>query len=181
MISGRKNKMIIRKAAAADIDAVVKIYDEIHLAEEAGGIEVGWIRGVYPLRKTAESALERGDLFVLEDENEVRGAGIINQIQVDAYYGAPWKHEAGDDEVCVLHTLVISPRFSGRGYGRGFVKYYEDLARAHGRRELRMDTNARNRTARAMYHKLGYEEIAIVPTTFNNIPGVALVLLEKYL
>ncbi len=173
--------MIIRKAAAADIDAVEKIYDEIHLAEENAEIEVGWIRGVYPVRKTAESALERGDLFVLEDENEVRGAGIINQIQVDAYYDAPWKHEAGDDDVCVLHTLVISPRFSGKGYGKEFVRYYEDYALTHGRHELRMDTNARNRTARMMYHKLGYEEVAIVPTVFNNIPGVDLVLLEKYI
>ena len=42
-----------------------------------------------------------------------------------------------------------------------------------------MDTNARNTRARALYKKLGYEEIAIVPCQFNGIDGVQLVLLEK--
>ena len=44
-----------------------------------------------------------------------------------------------------------------------------------------MDTNARNRAARQLYAKLGYKEIGIVPTVFNDIPGVQLVLLEKHL
>ncbi|MBQ0018882.1 MAG: hypothetical protein KBS63_06770 [Clostridiales bacterium] len=44
---------------------------------------------------------------------------------------------------------------------------------------LRIDTNARNRTARKMYASLGFREADIVPTVFNGIPGVDLVLLEK--
>ena len=48
-------------------------------------------------------------------------------------------------------------------------------------RELRIDTNAINQRARAMYQKLGYEERGIVPCVFNGIPGVQLVCLEKYL
>ena len=171
--------MRIRKAGPADIDGVVLIYDEIHQAEEAGRLTTGWIKGVYPVRSTAEAALQRGDLFVLEDGNEIRGAGIINQIQVDVYADAQWRHSAPENEVCVLHTLVISPRFSGRGYGWGFVEFYEKYAGSQGWPELRIDTNERNLAARRMYHNLGYEEIGMVPTVFNNIPGVNLVLLEK--
>lgn len=51
----------------------------------------------------------------------------------------------------------------------------------HGLPELRIDTNARNAAARQMYSKMGYKEITIVPVTFNGIPGVNLVLLEKNL
>ena len=32
-----------------------------------------------------------------------------------------------------------------------------------------------------MYEKLGYREIGVIPTTFNGIEGVNLVLLEKAL
>lgn len=78
-------------------------------------------------------------------------------------------------------TLAISPEKSGRGYGKAFVAFYEEWAVKHGLTELRMDTNAINTTARAMYQKLGYKEISVVPTTFNGIPGVDLVLLEKHL
>ena len=171
--------MNIRKAVTADINAVERIYNEIHQAESDGKYTTGWIKDVYPVRSTAEAALLRGDLFVLEDEGEIRGAGIINQIQVDVYAAAGWKHTVPDDEVCVFHTLVISPRFPGKGYGRQFMSFYENYAQDHGWTELRIDTNERNVTARKLYHELGYEEIGVVPTVFNNIPGVMLVLLEK--
>ena len=170
--------MNIREATIADLDAIEKIYDEIHTAEENGQQTIGWIRGIYPTRKTAEESILRGDMFVLEDE-QILGAGIINQTQVDVYYGAPWDYET--DAVCVLHTLVISPEASGKGYGRIFVEFYEWWAKEHDLPELRIDTNARNTAARGMYQKLGYKEIGIVPTTFNGIPGVYLVLLEKNL
>ena len=170
--------MRIRKATAADVDAIEQIYEDIHTAEEEGAATIGWIRGIYPTRKTAEAAVLRDDMFVLED-GEIIGTGIINRTQVDVYYGAPWRYDT--DKVCVLHTLVISPKVSGRGYGRAFVEYYEQWALDHNLPELRIDTNAKNSAARAMYKKMGYEEIGIVPTVFNGIPGVDLVLLEKNL
>ena len=105
--------------------------------------------------------------------------GGVNQLQVDVYEGAPWKHQVPDDRVCVLHTLVISPAARGKGYGRMFIRFYEDYALQHGCTELRIDTNERNLAARAMYSKYDYQEIDIVPTTFNGIAGVNLVLLEK--
>ena len=49
--------MMIWKATAKDIDAVEKLYDAIHTAEENGKQTIGWIRGIYPVRKTAEVAL----------------------------------------------------------------------------------------------------------------------------
>ena len=53
-------EITIRKADAADLDAVVRVYEHVHDAEEAGPAQVGWVRGVYPVRSTAEAALERG-------------------------------------------------------------------------------------------------------------------------
>ena len=84
--------MHIRKATAADLDAIEQIYEDIHTAEEEGAATIGWIRGIYPTRKTAEAAVLRDDMFVLED-GEIIGTGIINRTQVDAYYGAPWRFD----------------------------------------------------------------------------------------
>ena len=173
--------MEIRKAQKTDLDAVEAVYDAQHTAEEAGKSTVGWIRDVYPTRATAEAALDRGELFVLCEQGEVRGAAIINQTQVDVYEGAPWRYSAPDDRICVLHTLVIHPAAKGRGLGRAFVAFYENFARTMNCPELRMDTNARNSIARAFYKGLGYREIAVVPTDFNGIPAVDLVMLEKNL
>ena len=167
---------IIRKARPTDLDYIERIYNDIHTAEENGSLTIGWSRGIYPTKATAEEAIRRGEMFVLEKET-ILGAGIINRTQVDVYFGAPWEYDT--DAVCVLHTLVISPQASGCGYGRTFVKFYESWAKEHGLPELRLDTNARNTVARTMYRHLGYREIGIVTTTFNGISGVDLVLLEK--
>lgn len=171
---------MIRKAAKEDIASVVRIYDAILDKEENGG-SVGWIRGVYPTESTAREALEKGTLFVLEDEGRIVAAAKIDQQQVAEYADADWEHEASEDEVMVLHTLVVDPACSRKGYGKRFVSFYESYALKEGCPYLRMDTNARNQTARKLYAGLGYREVGIVPCEFNGISGVQLVCLEKRL
>lgn len=173
--------MIIRKATEADIDVVEKLYDAIHTAEEAGQQTIGWIRGIYPVREIAERAFDRGELYVLEDDGEIHGTGIINNTQDASYAKGDWAGEAPNDKVCVLHTLVIDLACSGRGYGKAFVAFYENYAMETGCTELRFDTNERNSVARAMYKKLGYTEVGIVKTDFNGLDQINLVLLEKCL
>lgn len=172
---------MIRRATADDLTAICQIYSDIHSMEEAGKAVIGWDREIYPTRDTAEAALHRGDLFVMEEDGGITGCGIINQIQVDAYQKAAWQYDISDDKVIVLHTLVISPHASGKGYGSKFVSFYEDYALRCGCPVLRIDTNEKNTIARSMYRKLGYREADIVPCVFNGIEGVRLVLLEKKL
>ena len=173
--------MQFRKATSADIPFIAEIYEEIHTEEESGRVTIGWERGVYPTKATAEAALNRGDLFVGIADDEIMGAAIINQQQVDVYEGAAWIYPAKDEEVMVLHTLVVSPKAARRGYGEAFVRFYEDYAREAGCSVLRIDTNERNLRARAMYKKLGYRESDMVPCQFNGMDGVHLILLERKL
>ncbi len=173
--------MKIREATKNDIDSIEAIYENIHDGEEKGLTTIGWIRGIYPTRKTAEDALTRRDLFVMEDENKIVAVAVINQIQVDEYKYAAWKHNARNNQVMVLHGLAVDPYQKSKGYGRAFVAFYENYAKEHGCTELRMDTNARNARARSLYQKMGYKEIAIVKCIFNGIPNVQLVCLEKNL
>ena len=173
--------MLFRKAQEKDILSIAMIYSDIHTGEERGESSIGWIRSVYPTESTARQALARDDLFVAEEEGRIVGAAIINQQQVDVYEGANWEYSAPAHQVMVLHTLVISPSVARAGYGTAFVKFYEEYALSQGCPFLRMDTNARNTRARALYKKLGYREADIVPCVFNGISGVNLVLLEKRL
>lgn len=173
--------MDIRKADLGDLDAVARLYDAIHTAEENGLITTGWRRGIYPARATAEAALARGDLYVGLHQGTLMAAAVLNGTQGDVYPQGRWAHNAPEDQVFVLHTLVIAPDAAGKGHGRAFVAFYEETAIALGRLYLRMDTNARNERARALYARLGYREAGIVPCEFQGIQGVSLVLLEKHL
>lgn len=172
---------MIHKATKEDVSGIAKIYDEIHDAEEQGTVVTGWIRGIYPTRQVAEDGVAAGEMFVYEENGEILSSARINQEQVDVYSQIPWEYEASDDEVMVLHTLVVSPRAQGKGIARQMLAFYEEIALQNGCPVLRIDTNARNLAARSMYAKHGYREAGAVPCDFNGIPGVSLVGLEKKL
>jgi len=172
---------MIRKADENDIKSVALIYEKIIDAEEKGKVSIGWQRNVYPTERTAIEAFEKDELFVLEDKDVVVAAAKINREQVPEYADCTWEFNAPDDEVMVLHTLVVDPDKSGYGYGTKFVDYYEKYALKNCCRYLRMDTNEKNLNARKLYKKLGYKEPGIVPCVFNGIEGVRLVCLEKKL
>ena len=170
----------IRKAMQADVPTVAGIYDRILLKEEAGQVTIGWLRGVYPTEQTARAALAADDLFVMEADGVICATARINQVQVPEYRNADWRYaDVPENEIMVLHTLVVDPAVKGRGYGTAFVRFYEALGRETGRNCLHIDTNARNTPARVLYARLGYTEAGIVAGTFNGIPGVQLVCLEK--
>ena len=179
-----------RKATEADIDAVEAIFDAIHSQEEAGDVTIGWDRAVYPTRQTALDALALGELFVevvdgddggAISAGEIVAAARLNKEQVPEYADAAWEYPAPDDQVMVMHTLVVRPDLGGHGFGPRFVDFYERYALEQGCPFLRIDTNARNVRARRLYGKLGYKEVDIVPCVFNGIPDVQLVCLEKRL
>lgn len=172
---------MIRCAACSDVDAVSQIYDDLHHREESGLITTGWVRGIYPTRVTAQQAQALGELFVLEEDGRVLAAARINRTQGEEYARAKWSADAPPEQVMVLHTLVVSPAAMGMGLGTRFVAFYEQYAREHGCRFLRMDTNERNAVARALYRKLGYSEVDVVSCVFNGIKDVRLVCLEKEL
>lgn len=172
---------MFRKAFMKDLNKIVKIYDDIHTEEENHRITIGWVRDVYPTRKTAEIAIRKGEMFVQEDRGQIVAAAIINKEQVPEYSSASWSYDAEDHRVMELHTLVVSPSFQGAGYGSKFVEFYEKYAFTCGCHYLRMDTNERNRNARRLYEKLGYKEVSVIPSFFNGIKGDNLVCLEKKL
>ena len=172
---------MFRNATQKDLAAICRIYDAIHTEEEAGRNTTGWMRSIYPTEDTARRGIETHDMFLLEDDGQIVACGRINKEQVDCYYGAPWQYDAPAEQVMVLHTLVVDPATTHKGYGRKFLEFYENFSKEQGCPYLRLATNEKNTRARAFYEKLGYWQVDIRPCAFNGIPDVNLVLLEKKL
>ena len=173
--------MFFRKATQQDLSAIVQIYDDTHTELEAGRLTIGWIRSLYPNEKTARESLKLDELFVAEDDGVIVGTAVINQRQVDVYKLAHWQYDAPPEQVMVLHTLAISPKAFGRGYGRRFVEFYEQYALEQGCPYLRMDVNRINVKALRLYRHLGYREAGDAPCEFRGLPDIHLIMLEKKL
>ena len=85
---------MIRRANENDIDRILKIYEHIHDAEEAGEAVIGWDRNVYPTYQTVLEGLAKKDVFVEQNENTIVAARRINQEQVKEYADCPWSYQA---------------------------------------------------------------------------------------
>lgn len=172
----------IRKASPGDVDAITEIYNKVHTMEENGEVIIGWKREIYPTRKTAETSVAAGEMYVAEDESgRIVASGRFNQIQDPSYKKVDWEYKVPDEDVMVFHTLTVDPEVQNSGCGRTFFAFYEKIALEHGCHYLRIDTNELNLKARALYKKLGYKERGTIFCQFNGLDDVRLVCLEKKL
>lgn len=173
---------MFRPATVHDLPAIEAIYNEILEQEDLRPCSfTNWQRDAYPTLRTAQQALEEGTLWVGEEAGELFGAANLNAVQLPEYDQIPWHFSAAPDEVRVIHTLVISPRWSGRGKAREFVAFCEEEARRQGGRVLRLDTYEGNHPANAMYPKLGYRYAGVTLFFFQEFIRENLNCYEKLL
>lgn len=148
---------MIRKAVLQDIGQVAEGYREILLHEQEHGAYTVWKLGVYPTRKTAEESLERGALYVMEQEGEIWASMIVDRAQPEEYGRIKWNYPAGPDEILVLHLLCVRPSKAGRGIGGDMVRFVLEEGRRLGCKAVRLDTGEQNKPAVSLYKKLGFE------------------------
>ncbi len=173
--------MILRLATKADLPAVCGIYDRAHDMEEHGLWHTGWIRGIYPIPQDAEESLAEGCLYVAEVDGQIAATARINQIQGDEYGQGRWSEDVPPEQILVLHTMIVLPEFQRHGVAQFIVSEYAEMARKLGCSWLRLDTNEINTPARALYKKLGFQEVGVAFCNFCGLPDIHLVLLEKKL
>ena len=110
---------MVRLATEQDLPLVGSIYEEILAEEEKRPASfTNWQRGKYPTVEHARAALEAGTLYVAEEDGEVYGCVNLNGEQLAEYAALNWSVPADPEDVMVIHTLCISPRWAGRGKAR---------------------------------------------------------------
>ena len=69
-----KEKYIIKKAQANDVDGVVKLYDTVNDYYSAPG----WGKGVYPTLTSVRYTVDKDNLYILVSDGEVLGACTLD-------------------------------------------------------------------------------------------------------
>lgn len=146
--------MEIRKATAADLNAVERSYRELLENIKPEENYSGWVLDVYPNRQWAEENLD--DLWVLMDGETLGASMILNHTQAEDYKSVPWEIPAEPDKVSVIHTLCVPPSQAGRGFGRKMVHFGIEESRRQGMTAMRLDTAKGNLPATALYTGCGF-------------------------
>ncbi len=73
-----------------------------------------------------------------------------------------------------LQYLVVAKELQGRGIATYLVNKFVDLVRANGGSCIRLEVRESNKSARALYRKLGFEEAGLRKGYYANPPDDAI-------
>ena len=151
---------MIRKAILKDVNSIEDTYNEHFQYELNHTAFTVFKKGVYTTKDDAERAIYAGALFVYEENGTIVGSIIIDKVQPIEYATIPWKEKLSEDEVMVIHLLMLRPSMSGKGIASSLIKFATELAQKNSCRALRLDTGSQNIPALSLYQKNGFEIIA---------------------
>ena len=134
---------MIRKATFNDIEQIEDTYNEHFNHEIEYGAFTVFKKGVYPTRKDAEKAISVGTLYVYEKGDNIAGSIIIDKIQPTEYAGIAWGQTLKDDEVMVIHLLMVRPSMAGNGIASSLVCHAMEMAKNNSCKALRLDTGSK--------------------------------------
>lgn len=173
--------MIIEKANERDIEELERLYDDLNDYFAVSVNYPGWIKGIYPVRETAEEGIKEENLFVLRMDNRIAGSIILNHKPEDAYQQVKWLIESDYSDVVVIHTLVVHPDFMKKGVGNKLMEFADIYCRETGMRSIRLDVSIDNLPAIALYEKHGYQYIETVDLGLGYAHLIWFKLYEKLL
>ena len=116
-----------------------------------------WVYGKHPTDAMLRGYIDRGELYVWEEDGAVAGTVALGLCQRDAEYEAiPWAKALKSDEVAVMHLLAVSPKFQGKGVASEILNAALDLAAKNGKKAFRLDALASNVPAQRLYERAGF-------------------------
>lgn len=144
--------MIFRKAEKEDFDKIRSLYWNLIDQEQDDPSFPHWKKGIHPSDEMIQNSIDREELYVLADDDEIAACVIANDEKVDGYADAPWQIDS--DEVIVLHVLAVHPDYRGEGLARRLVENVIEQERKADKKALRLDVIENNTTAEKLYQKL---------------------------
>ncbi|MBU0467397.1 MAG: GNAT family N-acetyltransferase [Nanoarchaeota archaeon] len=136
--------MKIRKATIKDLGAIAKLFCEYTRYEHNLDKKVK-LEKLANIKKEERKHIKTGTIyFVVEKDKEI--IGCLNAT-ID---------RRGKSNIGVIHNLVITKKFRGKGYGDALVKYVKNYLKKQGCERARTFVFLNNKKAKKFWTKRGF-------------------------
>lgn len=146
--------MNVRLACVDDLNEIMELYHLVSDMMEDSAYDIGWRKDVYPTKEIVLLDIEQQTLYVLEKNEKIIGAIVLNHEYEECYNKLSWQIFADDDEVLILHRLCIHPQY--RGCGKFLIKQAIEIAKFLNQKAIRLDVLCTNKPAIYLYEKCGF-------------------------
>lgn len=119
--------MLFKKVNLEDFYRIRQFYWDLIDEMSDQNDKIGWKKGIYPTDFFLQESLDRGELFVLEEEGQLCASVILNSVCNEGYAGVPWNIECDVDEIlsrqktCFMRTLAGRNTKCMNGSCKGFL------------------------------------------------------------
>ncbi|MBT8321520.1 MAG: GNAT family N-acetyltransferase [Eudoraea sp.] len=138
---------------------------EIHALTRACGEEMA-SRGIYQWNESYPSVtvlktdIQRGELYLLEDQKELLGIIALTTSIDPEYENVPWL--TPNQNNLYVHRLAVTPAYQSHGYAQKLMSYAESFAREGNFISIRLDTFSQNPRNQKFYEQRGYTRLGKV-------------------
>ncbi|WP_368488838.1 GNAT family N-acetyltransferase [Clostridium sp. BJN0013] len=146
------NVIMVRKAVMEDLRDIMEIIKQA-IVEMATYNNTQWDES-YPHEKDFMNDIQRGDLFVTEQEGKLAGFICINKVEPAEYNGLNWSL---NKHCIVVHRMAVNSIYRRSGIGTKLMKFADKLALENNIGYLKTDTYSINMKMNALFKKCGYE------------------------
>ncbi len=154
LLSCKARQMLL--ARSDDLPALRQKYIEVIAKTPDLYRHARWEYGKHPYDALLQGYMDRGEMLVLTDGREIAGMMALTMYQAADYHGIPWASGLPDGAVAVIHILAVCPDYAGLGVGRRLVREAVTLARANGKKAVRLDVLESNTPAQRLYESEGF-------------------------
>ena len=146
----------IEKATIASLEQIMKIYDDARAYMRASGNATQWAGG-YPAESLIRSDMEKGNLYLCMDEEEIVGVFYFAKENDPTYrniYEGSWLN---DEPYAVIHRVAVSRESHGKGVAAFiFDSCFEKWA------NIKIDTHRDNIPMQKSLEKRGFVRCGII-------------------
>jgi GNAT superfamily N-acetyltransferase len=135
--------IVVRKASAADIAAVLGLYAQPDI-DDGNVLPVDQAVGLFE----RFGRYPDYTLYVAEQDHEIVGSFALLVMDNLGHLGSP----SG-----IVEDVVVAPARQGNGIGQAMMRFALERCREKGCYKLMLSSNAKRARAHAFYESLGYE------------------------
>lgn len=168
----------LRKAESEEAHDILLFYRNVINGIKGTQFKPKWNES-YPNLEYIETSIEKGELYVSSDDDEVVACVVLNNRYDSRYCNAEWSVDAESDEITVIHTFAVSPDLTGRGIGKEIFNQIRNHALKNNQKTIRLDIIDGNEGAEKVFEKLGFEYVGTIELC-HDIVGLEKFHLYEY-
>lgn len=146
---------MIRRAKISEIPDIITICRACAAHMISKGI-LQWNEH-YPSASVFEKDIERGELYILTNEEEIIGTIVLSIVIDDEYLPVKWLMQNSNN--LYIHRLSVHPDQQGEGYAQKLMDFAENHAKKNNFSSIRLDTFSQNKRNQKFYEARGYKRL----------------------